>query len=220
MEPIGSEQGNRVGNGASYYGEHKAPEEDKGQAGTNLAIVILVLVIVVVGVKLLMSSSTAGMPAAEEAVSTSTEAAEEATSTGADVLDTMPPAGAGPAEEAVSPSMPEAPAQGTAVPAAVGKGEVSFSVSSPTAVTVREIFVHNPYRVADANGGWIQVYDGYKPVQAGSVTNIFTVSLAAIAYDEVKVRTLSNDTGIPNESIKMMPIDVVAGGKKDILIAL
>ncbi len=192
-------------------------QEEKGQAGTNLAIVILVLVIVVVGVKLLMSSSPAGTPGAEEAVATSTEVME-ATSTATDAAGIMPPAGAGPAEDVVA--APAMTGEVTAAPVAMGKGEVSFSVSSPAAVTVREIFVHNPYRATDANGGWIQVYDGYKPVAAGTTANVFTVSLAAIGYDQVKVRTLSSDTGIPNEVVKTMPIDVVSGQKKDIVITL
>ena len=215
MEPIESGERNWAGTDAPQHGAQGEPEEEKGQAGTNLAIVILVLVIVVVGVKLLMSSSPAGVPAEGEAAATSTE---EVAGAEADAADIMPPAGAGPAEDAAE--APAVPAQGAAVPAAVGKGEVSFSVSSSAAVTVREIYVHNPYRVSDANGGWIQVYDGYKPVAAGSTANIFTVSLAAIAYDQVKVRTLSSDTGIPNEVVKTISVDVAAGTRKDVVIPL
>ena len=182
--------------------------EEKSQAGTNLAIVILVLVIVVVGVKLLMSSSPAGVPGTEEvATSTATEAAAS------DMAAT-------PAADA-SGMMPEKKVEVLAMPAvSAGSGQVAFSVSSPAAVTVREIFVRNPYRISDASQGWIQIYDGYKAVAAGSVTPVYSVSLAALGYDRVRVRTLSVDAGTPAETEKDMMISVMAGQKQEVTIAL
>ena len=138
--------------------------EEKSQAGTNLAIVILVLVIVVVGVKLLMSSTPVGAPGTE-AIATSTATEVEATTS----APTMHAEG----EDASGTSEAASAEQGamSAVSASpVGSGQVAFSVSSPVAVTVREIFVHNPYHESDASEGWIQIYDGYKAVPAASVT--------------------------------------------------
>lgn len=186
--------------------------EQNGQAGTNLAIVILVLVIVVVGVKLLMSSSPAGVPAEEEV------AAETATSTDSEAGNMMPVApeeGMEPAEEMeVTENVPAMPST------AVGKGMVTFSISSPKAVNVLGIFVRNPWRTEEESGGWIKVYEGYKAVPAEGAVEVYTVSLAAITYDKVKVRTISAETGEPMEAEQDMQIEVRSGEKVGKLIAL
>lgn len=185
--------------------------EQNGQAGTNLAIVILVLVIVVVGVKLLMSSSSAGVPAEDEV------AAETATSTDGDgggMMPVAPEGGREPAEEMVVTENPSVPA------AAVGKGMVTFSVSSPKAVNVLGIFVRNPWRMKEESGGWIKIYEGYKAVPAEGAVEVYTVSLAAITYDKVKVRTISGETGEPMETEQDMQVEVRAGEKVGKLIAL
>jgi len=163
------------------------PEAEKSQAGTNLAIVILVLVIVVVGVKLLMSGTSANVPVSEEGA---TGAESVATTTAETVVS-----------ETTSP-MPEA------MP---GKGQVVFSIVSPKAIFVREILVHNPYKIgAEA---WVRVYDGYKSVSAGSPTEIFTVSLATIMYDMVKVGFIDAASALPDETIKNMTV-AVSGQEK------
>ena len=176
-------------------------DAEKSQAGTNLVIVILVLIIVVAGVKLLMSSKSVIAPAqdtAAEATSTETSVAEIETEipTGIDIN----------------------PATTTVLP--VGKGEVAFSVLAKDAVAVRAIYVHNLARVAEGDAAWIQVYDGYKAVPAGQSTLVFTVSLSAIQYDEVRVRTLNVATGIPDEVVKMMPITVTANENSLVTIEL
>lgn len=186
-------------------------DAEKSQAGTNLVIVILVLVIVVAGVKLLMSSDSAIAPESETATATST-AAEGA------VSETMPV----PAEEGTVPEMVVENAVNP-VPAAVmpaGKGEVAFSVLSKDAVAVRAIYVHNPARASEGEAAWIQVYDGYRAVPAGQSTLVFTVSLSAMTYDEVKVRTLNVSTGIPDEVVKTMPVTVAANEKALVTIEL
>ena len=185
--------------------------EQNGQAGTNLAIVILVLVIVVVGVKLLMSSSPAGVPAEDEV------AMETATSTGEDgeesgMMPIVPEEGMKPAEEMVA--VPTTPVT------AVGKGMVAFSVSSPKAVNVLGIFVRNPWRMEEESGGWIRIYEGYKAIPANGAAEVYAVSLAAITYDKVKVRTISAETGEPMEVEQDMQIEVLGGEKIGKLIAL
>lgn len=187
--------------------------EQNGQAGTNLAIVILVLVIVVVGVKLLMSSSPAGVTAEEEV------AAETATSTDDGVgsmMPVIPEDGAEPAKEiVVTESAAIVPTT-----AAVGKGMVAFSVSSKQAVNVLGISVRNPWRTSEESGGWIKIYEGYKAVPVNGAAEVYTVSLAAITYDKVKVRTISVETGETAEVEQNMQIEVKSGEKIGKLIAL
>jgi hypothetical protein len=197
-------------NQGNYQGSSQnSPHTDaeKSQAGTNLVIVILVLVIVVAGVKLLMSSNSAIAPESETTT--------EATSTVADGEDVsvMPvPTGEG--------TVPETVVENPAVSIPAGKGEVAFSVLSKEAVAVRAIYVHNPFRTSEGDVAWIQVYDGYKAIPAGQSTLIFTVSLSAITYDEVRVRTLNVSTGIPDEVTKQMPVTVTANKKSLVTIEL
>lgn len=170
-------------------------EPDKSQAGTNLVIVILVIIIVAVGVKLLMSTPVEAPAAAGENSATST-------------------AGAPPAETNKEAEFASGSANGAASSLlAIGTGEVAFEIASPDAVIVREIFVHNPYRIGDPEHEWVQVYDGYRSVPAGVSTPVFTVSLATLSYDKVRVRVLSAEDGAPREVVKDMRIDVVPGGK-------
>jgi hypothetical protein len=75
-------------------------------------------------------------------------------------------------------------------------------------------------RASEGDTAWIQVYDGYRAVPAGQSTLIFTVSLSAMRYDEVRVRTLNVSTGIPDEVVKMMPVMVTANEKSLITIEL
>ena len=187
-------------------------DAEKSQAGTNLVIVILVLVIVVAGVKLLMSSDEAIAPTEDtvaEVTSTSTAAAV------ADADEEMPVA---PAAVLPKPTMPTGEVTAPVMP--MGKGEAAFSVLSKDAVAVRAIYVHNPARASEGDAAWIQVYDGYRAVPAGQSTLVFTVSLSAMTYDEVKVRTLNVSTGIPDEVGKMMPVAVSAGEKTLVTIEL
>lgn len=190
--------------------------EQNGQAGTNLAIVILVLVIVVVGVKLLMSSSPAGVPAEEEmAAETATSTAAEGEEAASGMMPMAPEKEMESGEEmAATPATPAAPG------AAVGKGMVAFSVSSPKAVNVLGIFVRNPWRKDEESGGWIKIYEGYKAVPAEGAVEVYAVSLAAITYDKVKVRTISEETGETAEAEQDMQIEVVSGEKIGKLIAL
>lgn len=199
--------------GYPEYRENQETETDaeKSQAGTNLVIVILVLVIVVAGVKLLMSSNSAQAPGETGAVATSTASS----TTGAAV----------PSKEvtltAEGTAKSATPTEATGIATApIGKGEVAFSVLAKDAVAVRAIFVHNPARVSEGDAAWIQVYDGYKAVPAGQSTLVFTVSLAAMQYDKVKVRTLNVATGIPDETVKMMPVTVSAAEKSLVTIEL
>lgn len=192
-----------------HNGSHT--DAEKSQAGTNLVIVILVLVIVVAGVKLLMSSDTAIAPTGDTASdATSTEIA---TTTAAGTESAAPVA-----EAPVKPATPVVEASKPVMPA--GKGEVAFSVLSKDAVAVREIYVHNPSRASEGDAAWIQVYDGYRAVPAGQSTLVFTVSLSAMQYDEVKVRTLNVSTGIPDEVVKQMPVAVTANEKSLVTIEL
>ncbi len=189
-------------------------DAEKSQAGTNLVIVILVLVIVVAGVKLLMSSDSAIAPESETTT-------EEATSTVADadteemkdIEEAMPVA----VEEGM---MPKPSMENDVMPMPAGKGEAAFSVLSKEAVAVRAIYVRNPARASEGDAAWIQVYDGYRAVPAGQSTLVFTVSLSAMTYDEVKVRTLNVSTGIPDEVVKPMPVMVKAGEKTLVTIEL
>lgn len=193
-------------NQGGYQGNPQNPQTDaeKSQAGTNLVIVILVLVIVVAGVKLLMSSDSAIAPSGETTTeATSTAAINETTETGTKTTTSA-------VEGMVQP----------AVTAPMGKGEVAFSVLSKEPVVVRAIFVHNPARASEGDVAWIQVYDGYKEVPAGQSTLVFTVSLAAMQYDEVRVRTLNVATGIPDEVTKQMPITVSGADKELVIIEL
>mgnify|MGYP001559066383 FL=1 len=190
-------------NQGEYQGNPDTDSE-KSQAGTNLVIVILVLVIVVAGVKLLMSSNSAQAPAGETtAEATSTASTTEIAVPVKDDLVSV--------ENIVTTNAPVMP---------IGTGEVAFSVLAKDAVAVRGIFVHNPARASEGDAAWIQVYDGYKAVPAGQSTLIFTVSLAAMQYDEVKVRTLNVATGIPDEITKMMLVTVSANKKSLITIEL
>ncbi len=186
-------------------------DAEKSQAGTNLVIVILVLVIVVAGVKLLMSSDTAIAPESETVAE---EAMPEADVSEADDKEAEAD---GVAVEMPKPVMPAEVAM-PAMPA--GKGEVAFSVLSKDAVAVRAIYVRNPARASEGEAAWIQVYDGYRAVPAGQSTLVFTVSLSAMTYDEVRVRTLNVSTGIPDEAVKMMPVAVTAGEKALVTIEL
>lgn len=192
------------------YQENPRTDAEKSQAGTNLVIVILVLVIVVAGVKLLMSSNSAQAPAGETAAEATADGAlrSTASTTEASVLVTE---GSASIEKTVVTGASVLP---------MGKGEVAFSVLAKDAVAVRGIFVHNPARVSEGDAAWIQVYDGYKAVPAGQSTLVFTVSLAAMQYDEVKVRTLNVATGIPDEITKMMSITVSATEKSLVTIEL
>lgn len=188
---------------------NKMPHTDaeKSQAGTNLVIVILVLVIVVAGVKLLMSSNSAIAPENEMAV-------EEATSTEMTTTEvTVSP-------EALEVSEMAKPMSEVTAVMPTGKGEVAFSVLSKDAVAVREIYLHNPFRANEGDAAWIQIYDGYRAVPAGQSTLIFTVSLLAMQYDEVRVRTLNVSTGIPDEVVKLMPVMVTANEKSLVTIEL
>ena len=187
-------------------------DAEKSQAGTNLVIVILVLVIVVAGVKLLMSSDEAIAPTEDtvaEVTSTSTAAAV------ADADAEMPVA---PAAVLPKPAMPTGEVTAPVIP--MGKGEAAFSVLSKDAVAVRAIYVHNPARASEGDAAWVQVYDGYRAVPAGQSTLVFTVSLSAMTYDQVKVRTINVSTGIPDEVVKMMPVAVSAGEKTLVTIEL
>ncbi len=190
--------------------ESQVPQAEKSQAGTNLAIVVLVLVIVVVGVKLFMSSASVEAPTVNvEATST------EATSTAANM----------PAESVSVGEINKGAPAGQEASVVVtlmseGAGEVVLSVSSPRAVVVREIYMHNPYRASDADRAWVQVYDGYKSVAAGATVEIFKVSLAPLAYDKVRVRALSVATGAPEETVKDMIVTVTAKTSVPVLISL
>lgn len=196
-------------------------DAEKSQAGTNLVIVILVLVIVVAGVKLLLSSNSAVAPTAE----TGTEEASAEMATTTEGFMTEPVAET--AEESMQaessvtampkPAMPSGETGAAMVP---GKGEVAFSVLTKDAVAVRAIYVHNPARASEGDAAWIQVYDGYRAVPAGQATLIFTVSLSAMQYDQVKVRTLNVSTGVPDEAVKQMPVTVSAGEKSLVTIEL
>lgn len=188
-------------------------DAEKSQAGTNLVIVILVLVIVVAGVKLLMSSDSAMAPSVD--VTAEATSTEQATTT----EDAMNPAEMpdAPVAEMPNPMMPVAE-MGAMMPA--GKGEAAFSVLSKDAVAVRALFVHNPARASEGDAAWIQVYDGYRAVPAGQSTLVFTVSLSAMQYDEVKVRTLNVSTGIPDEVVKSMLVTVTASEKTLVTIEL
>ena len=194
-----------------HNGSHT--DAEKSQAGTNLVIVLLVLVIVVAGVKLLMSSDEAIAPTEEtvaEVVSTSTATA--VAEVDAEEMSVVPavvmPKPAMPTGAVVAPVMP------------MGKGEAAFSVLSKDAVAVRAIYVHNPARASEGDAAWVQVYDGYRAVPAGQSTLVFTVSLSAMTYDQVKVRTLNVSTGIHDEVVKMMPVTVSAGEKTLVTIEL
>lgn len=183
-------------------------DAEKSQAGTNLVIVILVLVIVVAGVKLLMSSDEAIAPTEDtvaEATSTATAVAE------VDVEEM-------PTVVLPKPVMPVTEVTPSVIP--MGKGQAAFSVLSKDAVAVRAIYVHNPARASEGDAAWVQVYDGYRAVPAGQSTLVFTVSLSAMTYDQVKVRTLNVSTGIPDEVVKMMPVTVSAGEKTLVTIEL
>ncbi len=184
-------------------------DAEKSQAGTNLVIVLLVLVIVVAGVKLLMSSDSAIAPTGDMAEATSTETAATTTAMAAE-----------PETPAAAMPKPAMPAAETASPMPAGKGEVAFSVLSKDAVAVREIYVHNPSRASEGEAAWIQVYDGYRAVPAGQSTLVFTVSLSAMQYDEVKVRTLNVSTGVPDETVKQMPVTVVANEKSLVTVEI
>ncbi len=186
-------------------------DAEKSQAGTNLVIVILVLVIVVAGVKLLMSSDEAIAPTEDtvaEATSTATAVAEVDGEEMPVELAVVMPKPAMPTGEVVAPVMP------------MGKGQAAFSVLSKDAVAVRAIYVHNPARASEGDAAWVQVYDGYRAVPAGQSTLVFTVSLSAMTYDQVKVRTLNVSTGVPDEVVKMMPVTVSAGEKTLVTIEL
>ena len=183
-------------------------DAEKSQAGTNLVIVILVLVIVVAGVKLLMSSNSAIAPESETAATSTTMA------TGTKPVVATEEVVVTPVETVVTKVEP------TGVMMPVGKGEVAFSVLSKDAVAVRAIFVHNPYRRSAGDAAWVQIYDGYKVVPAGQATLVYAVSLAAIQYDKVKVRTLNVATGIPDEVVKQMPITVTANEKSLVTIEI
>lgn len=191
-------------------------DAEKSQAGTNLVIVILVLVIVVAGVKLLMSSDSVIAPSEEMADATSTEMTAEVEPD--EVMNE-------PAVEMVKESTPVVmpkPAmqgdEGAMMPA--DKGEVAFSVLSREAVAVRAIYVHNPFRASEGDAAWIQVYDGYRAVSAGQATLVYTVSLSAIPYDQVRVRTLNVSSGIPDDVTKEMSVIVKAGEKSLVTIEL
>lgn len=174
---------------------------EKSQAGTNLAIVILVLVIIVVGVKLLMSGTPVNAPVQEE-VATNTE----------NVV---------PFEEQNRSANTETNANESAsVISAIlpGKGQVVFSVSSEKAVFVREISVHNPFKIG--REAWVQVYDGYKEVPAGNPIEIFTVSLATITYDMVRVGFVDAAANAPDEIVKNMTVAVSAQEKTTVQIDL
>lgn len=186
--------------------------EQNGQAGTNLAIVILVLVIVVVGVKLLMSSSPAGVPAEEDVASETATSTEDSGEIASDMMPILPEEGVEPVKEMVV--TPVAPVAG------VGKGMVAFSVSSNQAVNVLGISVRNPWRTAEESGGWIKIYEGYKAIPANGAAEVYTVSLAAITYDKVRVRTISEETGETAEAEQDMQIEVKSGEKIGKLIAL
>ncbi len=192
-------------NQGDYQNYQDKPQTDaeKSQAGTNLVIIILVLVIVVAGVKLLISSNSAIAPASET-TATSTASVVDAVDAAAPIANEASSATEGAAEV----TMP------------IGKGEVAFSVLAKEAVVVRAIFVYNPARASEGDVAWIQVYDGYKAVPAGQSTLVFTVSLAAMQYDEVRVRTLNVATGIPDEVVKAMPIAVSATEKSLVTIEL
>ncbi len=187
-------------------------DAEKSQAGTNLVIVILVLVIVVAGVKLLMSSNSAIAPESETATEEATSTVADAEELGVEESGVMPVI-----EEDV---MPEVVVGSVTTPMPAGKGEVAFSVLAKDAVAVRAIYVHNPARASEGDAAWIQVYDGYRAVPAGQSTLVFTVSLSAMQYDEVRVRTLNVSSGIPDEVVKMMPITVMANEKSLITIEI
>lgn len=174
---------------------------EKSQAGTNLAIVILVLVIVVVGIKLLMSGTPANAPAAIDVVTSTESVAVTEEENALPNRETN----AGESASVISTIMP-------------GKGQVVFSVSAGKTVFVREIFVHNPYKIG--REAWVQVYDGYKKVFVGNPTEIFTVSLATIAYDMVRVGFVDAATNMPDETVKNMPIVVSAQEKTMVQIDL
>lgn len=174
---------------------------EKSQAGTNLAIVILVLVIIMVGVKLLMSGTPVKAPVGEEAVTNT----ESVAVTEKENISANTETNAGESASVISAILP-------------GKGQVVFSVSSGKAVFVREIFVHNPYK--EGAEAWVQVYDGYKLVPAGKATEIFTVSLATISYDMVKVGFIEAATNAPDETVKNMSVAVSAQEKTTVQIDL
>lgn len=188
--------------------EPQMPHAEKSQAGTNLAIVVLILVIVVVGVKLFMSSAPKEAPVlGVEATSA------EATSTAAQTP-------AEPIAEGESDASAKQEAPVVAPVISEGTGEVVLSVVSPRAVVVREIYMHNPYRVGDVDREWVQVYDGYKSVASGATVEIFKVSLAPLAYDKVRVRALSVATGAPEETVQDMAVTVTAKTSTPITISL
>ena len=182
-------------------------DAEKSQAGTNLVIVILVLVIVVAGVKLLMSSDSAIAPESDTTAEATSTVAEE------DGVETV-------TAPVVSGTVPEMVVESPAVIMPAGKGEVAFSVLSKDAVAVRAIYVHNPARASEGDAAWIQVYDGYRAVPAGQSTLVFSVSLSAMTYDQIKVRTLNVSTGIPDEVVKQMPVAVTANEKTLVTIEL
>lgn len=169
------------------------PQGEKSSAGANLAIVVLIIVIVAVGVKLLMSSSPAAAPAGENITPAETAPQSENMDKdqGASVVETM--AGAMVNE----------------------KGEAVFSVSSPVGVVVREVSIHNPFK-----DSWVLIYDGYKFVGAGQAVEIFKTSLAALTYDQVMVRVLTEQTGESNETMKQMNVTVMANSMTNVTIEL
>lgn len=188
--------------------EPQMPHAEKSQAGTNLAIVILVLVIVVVGVKLFMSSAPVEAPITD-AEATSTEAASGVADTVAESTSTG---------EISMPAQQEASVITAVIPE--GRGEAVFSVSSPRAIAVREMYVHNPYRAGDGDREWVRVYDGYKLIAAGETVEVFTASLASLTYDKIRIRAISMETGAPEETVKDMAITVMAKTSTPIAISL
>ncbi len=186
--------------------------EEKSQAGTNLVIVILVMIIVAVGVKLLMSKpAELGGPEDAAVATTTTEAVSLEEAGPIEIVAPVP----------VAPAVEVKPAAGQLVATvSTGTGEVAFEVSSASAVVIREIFVRNPNRTADPTKEWIQVYDGYRSILAGQTVLVFTVSLAPLSYDAVKVRTLSVEDGAPQEVIKTMTVEVKSGEKVTATIVL
>ncbi len=186
--------------------------EEKSQAGTNLVIVILVMIIVAVGVKLLMSKpAELGGPEDAAVATTTTEAVSLEEAGPIEIAAPVP----------VAPAVEVKPAAGQLVATvSAGTGEVAFEVSSASAVVIREIFVRNPNRTADPAKEWIQVYDGYRSILAGQTVLVFTVSLAPLSYDAVKVRTLSVEDGAPQEVIKTMTVEVKSGEKVTATIVL
>ena len=110
---------------------------------------------------------------------------------------------------------PAAPIVATVIPE--GKGEIVISVYSAEAITMREIYFHNPYRVGQERE-WIKVYEGEKPVGAGQTVRVFTASLSPITYDKVRVRAITA-TGIVDEREKDMDVTVTAKTSTPVTIA-